>query len=221
MKSNFAYMLLSLALLSCGPVEKPPKSESVSEPEQMTPKTIEPVVTIHCTLKNVKTGRVTKGTYFTYDTRTKDMPSEAMFAGDGSHIKDYEREHFKKWISPYRLTDGIVVLPLQQRRDKFSLDVDNIWYKHGNSWHYFEPQGRFKFTTRCCGIISFGERRKGEDAFEGQFDFSAGNELGGTAGTWSYFGKGDIDPKNREWGYLRCGMESASGDSISIPAGVQ
>lgn len=218
MKSLALIPIAISLLMACEPVEKPNEPE---KPPVKKTKKIGPVVTIHCTLKNVKTNMVTKGTYFTYDTRTQDMPTKEMFDGVGL-FKQFERDAFKDINSRFRLTDGVVVLPIKQHRNKFRLDIKNIWYKHGRSWHFLKrhEKSKYQYTYMGIGNIGFGERIKGTNVFEGMFEFTSGSEFGGTMGTWVLYH--DIEtPDDDEWGYLRCGTESLDGDSISIPAGIK
>ncbi len=228
MRSALFTILLALSgvtLAGCGPVEDEP---STSEPQETSkPKTIGPVVIIHCTLKSYHTGLSTTGTYFTYDTRTIDtlsdeiVEAENMDAGNAAHFK----EHFAR----YQLQDSLVVLPLRQHDNKFRIDIKETWYLHGLSKQFVRPDpiwgdnlGRAQLVH---GTIVFGDKVSNVDGkkrmlYEGALHLSSGNQYGGTAGTWTYYGKGDVEPENREWGYLHCGEVQPKPDSITIPGGL-
>ncbi|PHR56468.1 MAG: hypothetical protein COA43_13800 [Robiginitomaculum sp.] len=223
------FTVVGLGLSACNSEEMPPVPEAKREPQSEihAPKTIGPVTVIHCTLKNYHTGQSTTGTYFTYDTRTIDMPSQNMIEADNMDAANVE--WFKEHISRYRLQDALIVLPLKQQHNKFRVDIENTWYLHGLSMQFVWPDpiwgdnlGAAQFVT---GAITFGDKISNVDGkkrmiYEGALSLSSGNQYGGTAGTWTYYGKGDVEPKDREWGYLRCGPKQADPDSIRVPSGL-
>ncbi len=207
---NLIFSLLCLSMFTaCQPVEKPKEPE---KPPVKKTETIGPVVTIHCTLKNYDTGMVTKGTYFTYDTRTKHIPSDEKIYTLSKFR--HEVENYKIWHN--RLTDGIVVLPIKQHRNKFRLDLENIWYRHGGSLQFYLLKPENLWSSNDAGEIGFGKRRiiDGDDhGLEGYLYFINGNELGGRSGSWAYYGLGEELQKER--GYLTCGTDISSGAGLT------
>lgn len=201
MKKLILSFLGGAALVACSPVETPVTPEL--SPEQSKTKTIGPVVTIHCTLKSVRTGRVTTGTYFTYDTRTIDMPSAKMIKQD--NMGDTQLEIFREYIAPNKLQNALIELPLKQRRNKFKIDIEDTWFRYRQSMQFMRPDpiwgsklGSAQFVK---GTIVFGNKVPNVDGkkrmlYEGAIHFGTNS--------WVYYGMGDVEVKDREHGSIIC-----------------
>ena len=219
MKKAIFGILLSLALAACGPVDEVPPEPKTEPKKTEAKKTFGPVVTIRCKLRHYRTGQITTGTYFIFDTRTKHIPTDKMLGSASKAFKINELEHFTKLEASSRLTDGWVEIPLMGDH-KFKLDVERIWFYGYLTIQYFDPQGQLKSTTTGIGNMGFGEKIAGKNAlgFAGNLSFtSSGNR--GASGTWSYVPNLDtFDPKTYDWGYLECDWRGkANGDGIRDP----
>jgi hypothetical protein len=223
MQKILAGILLSLTLTACGPVEEEPAPPE-PQPESHAPKTIGPVVTLHCTLKHFNTGQVSTGTYLKYDMRTDHIPTNAMLGGE-LEVKLFKRdlESFKLNFSGSRLDEGWVEVPTPGPDNKYKLDAKRIWFFGYLTQQYHDPVGKSGSTEGGLGYISFGGRmtnNNGTPAMKGYLSFMGQGKYGGQ-GTWHMNTGNEMDPYNDDWGYFNCAFEQPSAGSIREPAGLR
>ncbi len=214
--------LLSLGLTACKPIAEEPTAPL---PEKPVAKTIGPVVTIHCTLKHFNTGHVSTGTYFTYDTRTKHIPSDKMLGKPPRpELFNRDLEHFKEVYAASRLDDGWVEVPVGGPNNKFKLDTKHIWFWGGHTRQYGLYMGLSPMLIMSSyGRMFFGGKvtdKEGFVSYQGHFELS-GAGRGGAWGTWHFNTGDEFEPLVDDWGYLTCAYDQPPESAVREPSGLR
>ena len=181
--------------MGCGDAEVAPE-EGADAPSEASLDESSLFTTIYCKLTSMDGNTSTDTTYFKYDKTTVHFPSDEQIQNSPNHGRHFNREHWKKYIGPYRLIEASIELPTAAAKSVFRPNPSNMYYRHGSSWHFVDPfyapfEGDdMRWSTYEGGQFVFGDLI-GPVTHAGALDFIRGNQYGSEQGTsaigsWRY-----------------------------------